>query len=80
MLTLEEKTADKQQPLLGRNFPCFLQTLPISVGKPKKKSVNWKDIDLAKTVEAHASFRLGGEPGELRVCLMLPKVMEVTFL
>lgn len=78
---LEEKTADKQQPLLGRNFPCFLQMLPISVGKPKKeKSVNWKDVDLAKTVEAHAGFRLGGEPGELRVRLMLPKVMEVTFL
>ena len=42
----------------------------------QKNSVNWKDIDLAKTVNVHASFRLGDEPDELRVCLMVSKVSD----
>lgn len=74
LLLLENKNADKQQPLLGKNFPCFLQMLSISAGKPKeKKTNNWKDMDLAEAVVMYASFRLGDEPGELRVCLLVPK-------
>lgn len=77
MLVLEDKNADKQQPLLGRNFLCFLQMLSISVGKPKRKktqkTLNWKDRDLTEAVVVYASFRLGDEPDELRVCLLLPK-------
>lgn len=49
------------------------------MGKPKN-SVNWKAIDLVKTVEAHASFRLGDWLDELSIGLMVHKVMEVTFL
>lgn len=70
---LQDKNADKQQPLLGRNLPCFVQMLLISVGS-QKNSVNWEDIDLAKTVEVQAGFRLGDEPDKLTVCLMMPKV------
>lgn len=29
---------------------------------------------MAKTVEVQAGFRLGDEPDELTVCLMVPKV------
>lgn len=41
--------------------------------KRKKKTNNWKDMDLAEAVVMYASFRLGDEPGELRVCLLVPK-------
>lgn len=63
----------------GRNIPCFVQMLPLSVGK-SKKSAHWKAIDLVKTVEALASARLGDQLDELSIGLMVHEVREVTFL
>lgn len=47
---LEDENADKQQPLLGRNFLCFLQMLFSISGEAKRKKtkktpLNWKDMD-----------------------------------
>lgn len=37
---------------------------------------NWKDSDLAKTVEVHASFRLGDGPDELRICHVVSELSD----
>lgn len=60
----------------GEKPPVLCANAANTSGEAKKNSVNWKDIDLAKTVEAHASFGLGDEPVEFRVCLMVPKVSD----